>query len=156
MIFMLVMVGAAVVYLYLYGVTVNVSSEETAKLVRDKIVAQANSDLPRMIAEAKAEIPEIVAKEMEDQLESDRMEIAGFVFRMPDELMADLRQRLQRNVENATEKILDGIDTEVLAEQFGDNAYKMVQETMEAEFAMQSFTVMIFNRIPIDIRMQVN
>ena len=84
------------------------------------------------------------------------MEIAGFVFRMPEELMIELRQRLQTNVENATGEILDGMNTSLLAEQFGNNAYAMVRDTIQGEFGGQSFSVMIFDRLPLRVKIAIS
>lgn len=148
--------AAAATYLSVEGVTLYLDSNQIAALVRDRVVEQAKTDLPNLIAEAKSEIPEIVAKEMKDQLSSDRMEIAGFVFRMPEELMTELRRRLQTNVENATAEILDGMNTSMLAEQFGNNAYDMVRDTIQGEFGGQSFNVMIFERIPLRVKIAIS
>ncbi|MDW7650611.1 MAG: hypothetical protein SCK29_00345 [Bacillota bacterium] len=153
--FMLLLFAAAVSYFAVQGVTVSLNSDDMALLVRDRISQQARADLPQMIAGAKAEIPEIVAREMEGQLKSDRMEIAGFVFRMPEELTAQLQKNIQSNVENATGKILDGIDTATLAEKFGEDAYQMVKHSMQDEFNNQSFQVLLFNRIPLNVRIQM-
>ncbi|MBS4030613.1 MAG: hypothetical protein KGZ63_04205 [Clostridiales bacterium] len=142
-------------YLTAKGVTVYLDSGEVARMVREQIVAQAQLDLPKLIAGAKSEIPRIVEEEMQDQLTSDRMEIAGFVFRVPDELMEQLKGNIQTNVENATGQILDGIDTQIVAEQFGEDVYRMVQETMHSELDGRSFEIMAFDRIPVNIHIRV-
>jgi hypothetical protein len=137
------------------GVTVYLDSEEVARLVRDQVILQARQDLPQLIAGAKAQIPAIVEEEMREQLNSDRMEIAGFVFRVPDELMAQLKKNMQDNVENATAEILDGIDTDEVALQFGEDVYHMVRETMQGELHGQSFEIMAFDRLPVLVRVNV-
>ncbi len=142
-------------YLATQGVTVYLDSDEVARMVREQIIVQAELDLPKLIANAKAEIPEIVEKEMEGQLTSDRMEIAGFVFRVPDELMEQLKSNIQLNVESAAGQILDGIDTQVVAEQFGDDVYLMVKETMHDELDGRSFQIRVFGSIPVRIWTQV-
>jgi hypothetical protein len=133
------------------GVAVYLDSGEIAQIIHDRIVAQAKTDFPRVIEEAKAEIPEIVEKEMAGQFASDRMEIAGFVFRMPEELVEQLRANLRRNVESATAQILDGIDTDELADKLGEDAFLLVREAMENEFSGQSMQVMLFKRIPVRV-----
>jgi hypothetical protein len=137
------------------GVTVYLDSEEVARLVRNQVIAQARIDLPKLIDGAKAEIPSIVEEEMRDQLTSDRMEIAGFVFTVPDELMSQLKKNMQDNVENATAEILDGIDTDEVAEQFGEDVYRMVRETMQGELHGKSFEIMAFDRLPVLVRVNV-
>ncbi|MCW3490860.1 hypothetical protein [Dethiobacter alkaliphilus] len=137
------------------GVTVRLDSEDLAAMVRDRIVAQAKAEMPAIINSAKAEIPAIVEQEMENEFKSDRMEIAGFVFQMPDELMQQLRSNMRRNVEQATGKILDGIETEELAHKFGEDAYAMVLSTMEEEISGQSFQVMLFDLIPMRVRILI-
>jgi hypothetical protein len=133
------------------GVTVSLNSGDMAQIIRDRIIIQAKGDLPHVIEQAKAEIPSIVEKEMEDQFASDRMEIAGFVFTMPDELVEQLKTNMQQNVERATAKIMDGINTDALADQLGEDAYLLVQETMQNELNGQSFNVMVLNRIPVRV-----
>ncbi len=154
--FFSVLLGATLYLLSDQGVTVNFDSEEVANLVRSQVVIQARLDLPRLIDGAKAEIPRIVEEEMRDQLTSDRMEIAGFVFTVPDELMSQLRKNMQDNVENATAEILDGIDTEEVAVQFGEDVYRMVRETMHGELHGQSFEIMAFDRLPVLVRVNVH
>lgn len=148
-------VAAGVAALSVHGVAVNLDSEEVAKMVRERVVTQAQANLPKVITEAKLGIPTIVAEEMKSQFDSDRMEIAGFVFRMPEELMEQLKAKMQVNVENATGEILDGIDTQLVAEQFGDDIYKMVRETMQSELHGQSFRIMVLNRVPLRLRIHV-
>jgi hypothetical protein len=150
-----VLVGG-VYFLTNHVVRVNLDSEAVALLVRDQIVSQAHLELPKIIEGAKAEIPGIVEKEMEDQLSSDRMEIAGFVFRMPEELMAQLKHNMQANVENATGEILDGIDTALVADQFGEDVYTMVRETMKEELDGRTFTFLIMDRLPLTVQVHVN
>src|SRR5690554_5783888 len=75
------------------GVTVQLDSEEMALLIQKEVVAQAKQQLPKVVDGAKAEVPRIVQEEMQDQI-SDRMEIAGYVFRMPEELMEQLEINL--------------------------------------------------------------
>jgi F0F1-type ATP synthase membrane subunit b/b' len=152
---LLITAGAALAYVSSQGVTVVLDSEQMAELVSESIAEQAKEDLPKIIAGAKSEIPGIVDKEMRDQLSSDRMEIAGFVFRMPEELTEQLRKNMQKNVEKATGQILDGIDTTMLADEFGRNAYSMVRDSMQNEFDGQTFRVMLFNRIPLAVRISM-
>ena len=85
-----------------------------------------------------------------------RMEIAGFVFRMPDELLQQLESNLQNNVQKTTEMILDGIDTSQLAVEFGDSVYEMVKETMKKELDGQDFQILLFNRLPLKIWLKVH
>ena len=137
------------------GLTVELDSEEMALMIQEQVVVQAKRELPKMITGAKSEIPRIVEEEMKDQL-SDRMEIAGFVFTMPDELMQQLKRNMQKNVENATGLILDGIDTQILAQDFGDDVYNLVKQTMQEELHGQTFRVFLFERIPVMVRVHVN
>lgn len=138
------------------GVAVKLDSEELAAVIRERIKEQARTEMPKVIAEAKAEIPAIVEKEMESQFASDRMEIAGFVFRMPEELVNQLKSNMQQNVERATGEILDGIDTNQLAEKFGEDAYRLVQETVQAELNGQNFEVMVLGRYPLRVTIHID
>lgn len=149
-----VVLGSFTAVIATSGLNVQLDGGEMAALIKEQIVVLAKSELPKVIADAKAEIPKIVEQEMSGQL-SDRMEIAGFVFRMPDELMKQLRVKMQSNVENATVQILDGIDTMIFAEQFGDDVYRMIHETMQNELNGQDFTILAFNRIPVKVRVWV-
>lgn len=151
----LVIIGVGSYLLLMQGFTVFINSGELARLVRDQVVEQAKKDLPVIIENAKLEIPAIVEQEMREQLTSDRMEIAGFVFRVPDELMSQLKANMQENVENATAEILDGIDTAEVAEQFGSDVYEMVKQTLFTELDGQVFQVMAFERLPVRVRIGV-
>lgn len=152
---LLVIISAfALNYVTTQGVTVHLDSEELARTIELEVVSQAKQDLPKIIAEAKADIPRIVEAEMQNQF-SERMEIAGFVFSMPKELMQQLSEKMRANVENATSQILDGINTQILAEQFGDNVYTMVKQTMNGELSDKSFPVYLFDKIPVLVRVQV-
>jgi len=137
------------------GATVSLDSKELAVIVRERIVAQAKVEIPKVIQGAKAEIPAIVEKEMKTRVVSDRMEIAGFVFRMPAELIEQLNSKMRKNVENAAGKIMDGINTDQLAEKFGAEAYLLVQEALQDELAGQTFRVMVFNRIPVRVNVEI-
>ena len=108
-----------------------------------------------MIQGAKAEIPAIVEKEMKTRVFSDRIEIAGFVFRMPAELIEQLHSKMRKNVENAAGEIMDGINTDQLAEKFGAEAYLLVQEALQDELAGQTFRVIVFNRIPVRVNVEI-
>ena len=152
--FVLLLVFAAAM-LTSRGVSIQLDSEDLALLIREQVESQAKAALPRMIAGAKAEIPRIVQEQMQDQL-SDRMEIAGFVFTMPAELLHLLERNLQKNVENATGRILDGIDTETLAAQFAQDAYRMVRQTLQEELHGQKFMVFLFDRIPVPVHVIVH
>ena len=148
------LLAAAVAMLTSRGVAIQLDCEDVALLVREQVESQAKAALPRMIAGAKAEIPRIVREQMQDQL-SDRMEIAGFVFTMPAELLQQLERSLQKNVENATGQILDGIDTATLAAQFAGDAYRMVRQTLQEELHGQTFMVLLFDRIPVPVHVIV-
>jgi hypothetical protein len=137
------------------GATVSLDSKQLAVIVRDRIVAQAKTEIPKVIEGAKAEIPAIVEKEMRTRIVSDRMEIAGFVFRMPAEFIEQLNSKMRKNVENAAGEIMDGIDTDQLAEKFGAEAYLLVQEALQDELAGQTFRVMVFNRIPVRVNVEI-
>ncbi|HAA37536.1 MAG TPA: hypothetical protein DCE00_01540 [Firmicutes bacterium] len=141
-------------YAVTQGVTIQLDSEAMARAVQQQVISQAKQELPLIITEAKAEIPRIVEAEMNHQF-SGRLEIAGFAFSLPEELMLQLRSKMRTHVENVTAQILDGINTQILAEQFGDNVYTKMKKTMSGEFNMKSFPVYIFGRIPLQLRLQV-
>ncbi|MFW0861143.1 MAG: hypothetical protein AAGT88_03440 [Dethiobacter sp.] len=126
-----------------------------ASIVRNRIVAQAKAEIPKVIEGAKAEIPAIVEKEMRTRIISDRMEIAGFVFRMPPEFIEQLNSKIRKNVENAAGQIMAGIDTDQLAEKFGAEAYLLLQEALQEELAGQTLSVMVFNRIPVRVKVEI-
>lgn len=151
----MVLVGAFAGVAAVKGATVSLDSKELAIIVRNRIVAQAKAEIPKVIEGAKAEIPAIVEKEMRTRIVSDRMEIAGFVFRMPPELIEQLNSKMRKNVENAAGQILDGIDTDQLAEKFGAEAYMLVQEALQEELAGQTLRVMVFNRIPVRVNVEI-
>ncbi|NLP37919.1 MAG: hypothetical protein GX357_09725 [Firmicutes bacterium] len=143
------------IYLWPQGVTVPLDSEMMAYLLQEQFVALAKEQLPTVVEKAKAEVPQVVQKRMQNQLPA-RMEIAGFVFRMPDELLQQLESNLQNNVQKTTEMILDGIDTSQLAVEFGDSVYEMVKETMKKELDGQDFQILLFNRLPLKIWLKVH
>lgn len=153
--FVLLLVGIFTGVAAAKGATVSLDSKELAVIVRERIVAQAKAEIPKVIQGAKAEIPAIVEKEMKTSVVSDRMEIAGFVFRMPAELIEQLNSKMRKNVENAAGKIMDGINTDQLAEKFGAEAYLLVQEALQDELAGQTFRVMVFNRIPVRVNVEI-
>lgn len=136
------------------GVTVPLESETLAKLLQEQFVALAKEQLPAVVEAAKAEVPSIVEKNVRNQFPA-RMEIAGFVFRMPEELMRQLEKNLQANVQKTTETILDGIDTSKLADDFGFSVYEMVKKTMKTQLDGQHFHVLLFDRLPLKIKLKV-
>ncbi len=150
----MVLVGAFAGVAAVKGATVSLDSKELASIVRNRIVAQAKAEIPKVIEGAKAEIPAIVEKEMRTRIISDRMEIAGFVFRMPPEFIEQLNSKMRKNVENAGQ-IMDGIDTDQLAEKFGAEAYLLLQEALQEELAGQTLSVMVFNRIPVRVKVEI-
>jgi len=150
-----VLLGAGIYYLLTQGFSVFVDSEELARLVRARVVEQAKKDLPLIVENAKLQIPYIVEQEMRDQITSDRMEIAGFIFRVPDELMNQLRANMQKNVENATAEILGGINTDEVAEQFGLNVSEMVKQSLFSQLDGQVFEFKVFELLPMRVRVGV-
>lgn len=134
---------------------VYLDSEELAEIIGNRVINQIHREMPKIIEEAKAEIPAIVEREMETQLTSDRMEIAGFVFTVPDELMAQLKQNMQTNVENATARILDGIDSGLVAERFGADVCQLVRETIQREMDGKTFTFLLLGRMPLTVRVHI-
>jgi hypothetical protein len=66
--------------------------------------------------------------------------------------MEQLRRNMRENVEKATGEILDGINTNMVAEQFGENVYKMILEAIREEFHGQTFEVRAFGRLPLQVR----
>lgn len=151
----MVLVGAFAGVAAVKGATVSLDSKELASIVRNRIVAQAKAEIPKVIEGAKAEIPAIVEKEMRTRIISDRMEIAGFVFRMPPEFIEQLNSKMRKNVENAAGQIMAGIDTDQLAEKFGAEAYLLLQEALQEELAGQTLSVMVFNRIPVRVKVEI-
>ncbi len=135
------------------GVQVYLDSGEISASVGSQVTWYAERDLPRMIDGAKAEIPEIVRQEMEGQLTSTRMEIAGFIFTLPDELAAQLEGFLRENVENSVYRLLDGIDTRELSREIGETAAYLVQEQMQETLHGQTFTITVLGpiRMPVTV-----
>jgi len=152
----LLLFGGVVLLLTYHGVTVTLNSGEIARMVRERVVIQAREDLPRLIDTAKTKIPSIVEAQMREQLISDRMEIAGFVFRVPEELLGQLRQSIRESAEQAATKILEGVDTSALAENMGDNVYLTVQETLSQELHGKIFEVLAYGRLPLRVRLQIS
>ena len=152
--FLLLLFSAALFFVSSEGLTVKLDSEQMALMIQQQVAEQAKKELPQVVDEAKEEIPRIVQEEMQNQI-SDRMEIAGFVFRMPEELMNQLELNMQKNVENATALILDGINTEKIAENFGANVYDLVKKTLQQEIHGQSFRVLVFDRVPVTVNVYI-
>lgn len=152
--FLLLLAGAAYL-LASRGITITLDSSKVAQLVRVQVVSEAQRSLPRLIDSAKAEIPGIVEAQMREQIISDRMEIAGFVFRLPDELLGQLRQSMQNNVEKAVAEILNGIDTTLAAEEIGADVCLLVRQTLTRELHGDTFQVLAYGRIPLNIRLKV-
>ena len=84
------------------GVTIQLNSEAMARAVQQQAFPGQTGAL--IITEAKAEIPRIVEAEMNHQF-SGRLEIAGFAFSLPEELMLQLRSKMRTHVENVTAQI---------------------------------------------------
>ena len=137
-----------------YGLTVYLNSEEIAKSIQEQVMLYAEQEIPQMIEDAKAEIPRIIESEVQAQL-SDRMEIAGFVFTMPAELVEQLTKNMQSNVAKTTGKILDGLNTHILTNQLGNNVYEMVKQAITGELQSQTLQVYFFDRIPVKVRLRV-
>lgn len=135
--------------------SVYLDSEELAQIIGNRIMTQIHRELPLIIEGAKSEIPAIVEREMATQLTSDRMEIAGFVFTVPEELMAQIKHSMQANVENATAKILDGIDAKLVGERFGEDVYRLVRETLRREVDGKTFTLLLLGKMPVKVKVHV-
>jgi hypothetical protein len=133
------------------GVQVHLDSGDIAASVGAQVTWYAERDLPRMIEEAKAEIPEIVRKEMEGALTSTRMEIAGFIFTLPDELAVQLEGFLRENVENSVYRLLDGIDTRVLSREIGETAALLVQQQMQEYLHGQTFHIRVLGPVNLPV-----
>ncbi len=153
--FVLILGGAAFL-LASHGITITVDSGKIAQMVREQVVSEAKKALPQLIDGARQEIPGIVEAQMREQIVSDRMEIAGFVFRVPEELLGQLRQSMQKNVEMAATEILTGIDTSLVAEELGEDVYLLVRQTLTKELHGSIFRVLAYGRIPLQIRLQVS
>lgn len=147
---LLVMTG---LFLVNNGVEVFLDSEDIVNSVGLQVTYYARRDLPKMIDTAKAGIPEIVRKEMEGQLSSTRMEIAGFIFTLPDELIQQLEGFMRQNVESSVYQLLDGIDTSELSAEIGAAAALIVQEQMQETLHGQKFHIKVLG--PFDLPVTV-
>ena len=150
---LLVLVG---VFLLNNGVEVVLDSEDIATSVGTQVSYYARRDLPNMIESAKAGIPEIVRNEMEGQLSSTRMEIAGFIFTLPVELVQQLEGFMMQNVENSVYQLLDGIDTSQLSTEIGDTAAWIVQEQMSESLNGQEFHINIIGPFELPVTVYVH
>ncbi len=137
------------------GVQITLDSRDISTSVGTQVTLVAERDLPLMIDAAKAEIPEIVRKEMEGQLTSTRMEIAGFIFTLPDELALQLEGFLRENVENSVYRLLDGIDTWELSRDIGETASYLVQEQMQENLHGQTFYIKILGPLELPVTVYI-
>lgn len=113
------------------GVTIFIKYEDIAAEIGLQVQSYVERDLPRMINAAKVEVPYIVENGMEGQLTSRKMEIAGFIFAIPDEFFNQLDQFLKDNVTETVYRLLDEIDTQMLADEIGVMASSLVKEQMK-------------------------
>ncbi len=113
------------------GVTVYIKSEDIAAEIGVQVRSYVERDLPRMIDGAKAEVPYIVENGMDGQITSRRMEIAGFIFAIPDEFFNQLDRYLKDNVTETVYQLLDEIDTTMLAGEIGTMTTSLVEEQMK-------------------------
>jgi hypothetical protein len=90
---------------------------------------------------------------MEGQLSSTRMEIAGFIFTLPVELVNQLEGFMMQNVENSVYQLLDGIDTSQLSVEIGETAALIVEEQMSESLHGQEFQIKVFG--PFDLPVTV-
>lgn len=151
---MLALIFAFALSIYSKGITVRLDSEQITLLIKRQITENTSRKLPEIIAGAKSEIPRIVKEKIEFRF-SDRMEIAGFVFRVPDELLAQLRSSMQQNVEKATGMILDGINTDEIAERLGSDFSAAVKSALQEEMEGQSLHVNLWGVVPVKVRVQI-
>jgi hypothetical protein len=149
---LLVLVG---VFLLNNGVEVVLDSEDIVESVGMQVTYYARRDLPRMIDSAKAGIPEIVRNEMEGQLTSTRMEIAGFIFTLPHELVQQLEGFMMLNVENSVYQLLDGIDTSQLSVEIGEAAALIVEEQMSESLHGQEFRINVFGPFELPVTVYI-
>jgi hypothetical protein len=153
--FTLLLLVLAGVFLLNNGVEVVLDSEDIAASVGAQVSYYARRDLPNMIESAKMGIPEIVRNEMEGQLSSTRMEIAGFIFTLPVELVQQLEGFMMQNVENSVYQLLDGIDTSQLSTEIGETAALIVQEQMSESLNGQEFHINIIGPFELPVTVYV-
>ncbi len=153
MVLMSLMLVLGGMFLFNSGVQVYLDSKDISEAVGVQVTYYARRDLPRMIDAAKAEIPDIVKREMEGQMGSTRMEIAGFIFTLPDELIEQLDGFMQENVQNSVYRLLDGIDTSQLSDEIGETAALLVQEQMRETLHGQIFYINVLG--PLDLPVTV-
>lgn len=137
------------------GVEVVLDSEDIADAVGSQVTYYARRDLPRMIDTAKLGIPEIVRNEMEGQLTSTRMEIAGFIFTLPGELVQQLEGFMMQNVENSVYQLLDGIDTSQLSTGIGETAALIVQNEMKESLHGQQFHIRVLGPFELPVTVYI-
>ncbi len=101
------------------GVTFYLDSSDIARVVKEQVIHYASNNLPLMIDHARSKVPGIIQSELQGQMTAGQIEIAGFVFSVPQELVAQLEEHLQSNVKTIVFTLLDGIDTELLSEEIG-------------------------------------
>ncbi len=133
------------------GVTVYLDSNDIAATVGAQVTSYARNDLPKMIDAAKAEIPSIVKNEMDGQLSERKMEIAGFAFSMPDELVLQLESYFQSNVEKSVYRLLDGLDTSQLSKDIGKTASLLVAEQMREQLHGETFSIPIMGPFELPV-----
>lgn len=138
------------------GVTVYLDSNDIAAVVENQIIHYATRDLPLMIDSARAKVPGIIKSELQGQVTAGKIEIAGFVFSVPPELVIQLEEHLQNNVKLIVLSLLDGIDTELLSQEIGGNAANIVKEEMRVSLHEQKVYIPIMGSLNLPIKIYVH
>ncbi len=137
------------------GVTVYLDSNDIASVVEKQVIHYASRDLPLMIDYAKAKVPGIIKSELRGQVITDKIEIAGFVFSVPPELVLQVEKHLQNNVKIIVFSLLEGIDTELLSQEIGVNAAQIVKEEIRDSLHEEKVYIPIAGTLSLPVKFYV-
>ncbi|MCL5046943.1 MAG: hypothetical protein M1598_09235 [Actinobacteria bacterium] len=138
-----------------YGIRVELSADEVADLVKAQVSRQSREDIPKIVQRIKDDVPRMVSEEMKGKLSSASIKISDVVITLPPESTRELQQSVEQTVRTAVINILDGMNTDEVAEQMGENAHRMVRDSLNRELGRKKFVYSPFRWLSVPVTVAI-
>ena len=150
------LVLAASAMLVQRGVQVVLSADEVAQMVRVQVTRQVEADFPEIVAHVKAGAAAQVKAQMKNKIDAGAVRISDVVIPLPPEVLNQFQSRLENIVLTSVSSVMDGLDVDQVAAQFGDRAYAMVKTSLKQELNGKTFlySPVRWMAIPVILRIE--
>ncbi len=156
LIFSLVAITAIGFFYINRGVSITVGVSDVGPMVKEQVKEILESQLPIYVEELKSEIPFIIDNEMTGTITHATIKIGDMEFALPSDTIKVFEDNFKEQVSNAMNKLLDGLDEEMIAENVSKDVEDMVNVFLEENINNKVFFVSPLKRLNLPVTITVS